>query len=94
MWEQTEAYCYPFQDIVDVSNADFTSIIFKRYIRSVLTRMQHYTDELLFSCLQLVLNVPRAFAYVKMLIGPLKLAFKVRCVWTNFEVEHKYKAER
>lgn len=67
-----------------MSNADFASMIFKRYIRAVLTRMQHYTDELLFSCLQLVLNVPRAFADIKVLIGPLKLAFKVRLVFSHY----------
>ena len=51
--------------------------LFLKYIREVLARVQQYTDELLGSCVELVLAVPRQFVEVSLLVPALKLALSM-----------------
>jgi DNA-dependent protein kinase catalytic subunit len=52
-------------------------ILVNKFIREVLARMRQYKDELLGSCLQLVLSVPREFIDVDNLVAPLQTAFRL-----------------
>eukprot|EP01122_Echinamoeba_exundans_P008707 TRINITY_DN2938_c0_g1_i1.p1 TRINITY_DN2938_c0_g1~~TRINITY_DN2938_c0_g1_i1.p1 ORF type:complete len:1088 (+),score=237.19 TRINITY_DN2938_c0_g1_i1:85-3348(+) len=52
-------------------------ILVNKFIREVLARMRQYKDELLGSCLQLVLSVPREFIDVENLVAPLQTAFRL-----------------
>ena len=52
-------------------------ILFSKFIKEVLVRIQQYKDELLTSCIEFVLSVPQPFIDVKLLIRPLITAFQL-----------------
>ncbi|KAG0293742.1 hypothetical protein BGZ96_002384 [Linnemannia gamsii] len=51
--------------------------LFQKYIREVLARLEQYKDELLASCLHLVLSSPSALTDSKSIIAPIQLALKL-----------------
>ncbi|KAJ3050629.1 hypothetical protein HK097_008382, partial [Rhizophlyctis rosea] len=54
-----------------------TYILFRKYIKEVVVRMQNYKDDLLASCLRLVLAAPQELLVVSEMVEPLKLALKM-----------------
>ncbi|KAJ3092198.1 hypothetical protein HK102_009852 [Quaeritorhiza haematococci] len=52
-------------------------ILFTKYIKEVLVRMQQYKDELLASCIQVVLSIPKELVSVPDLVAPMQLALKL-----------------
>ncbi|KAF9585083.1 hypothetical protein BGW38_003973, partial [Lunasporangiospora selenospora] len=59
---------------VDVARA---AVLFKKYIREVMARLEQYKDDLLASCLQLVLSSPIALTDSLSVIPPIQLALKL-----------------
>ncbi|KAF9401271.1 hypothetical protein BGX21_002182 [Mortierella sp. AD011] len=51
--------------------------LFQKYIREVLARLEQYKDDLLASCLQLVLSSPSALTDSSSIIPPIQLALKL-----------------
>ncbi|KAF9360792.1 hypothetical protein BGX26_007743 [Mortierella sp. AD094] len=51
--------------------------LFQKYIREVLARLEQYKDDLLASCLQLVLSSPSALTDSSSVIPPIQLALKL-----------------
>lgn len=61
----------------EVETTQICFILVNKFLREVLARMRQYKDELLGSCLQLVLAVPREFIDVDALAVPLQTAFRL-----------------
>ncbi|KAF9184663.1 hypothetical protein BGZ51_003206 [Haplosporangium sp. Z 767] len=59
---------------VDVQRA---AILFMKYITEVLARLEQYKDDLLASCLHLVLSSPTALTEPSSVIAPIQLALKL-----------------
>ncbi|KAF9934906.1 hypothetical protein FBU30_010173 [Linnemannia zychae] len=53
------------------------AVLFQKYIREVLARLEQYKDELLASCLYLVLSSPSALTDSNSIIAPIQLALKL-----------------
>jgi DNA-dependent protein kinase catalytic subunit len=51
--------------------------LFQKYIREVLARLEQYKDDLLASCLHLVLSSPSALTDSVSVIAPIQLALKL-----------------
>ncbi|KAF9909938.1 hypothetical protein EC991_007741 [Linnemannia zychae] len=51
--------------------------LFQKYIREVLARLEQYKDDLLASCLHLVLSSPSALTDSNSIIAPIQLALKL-----------------
>ncbi|KAG0205959.1 hypothetical protein BGX33_007637 [Mortierella sp. NVP41] len=51
--------------------------LFQKYIREVLARLEQYKDDLLASCLHLVLSSPAALTDSNSIIAPIQLALKL-----------------
>ncbi|KAG0234361.1 hypothetical protein BGX31_004586 [Mortierella sp. GBA43] len=58
-------------------DAQRTAALFKKYIREVLARLEQYKDDLLASCLQLVLSSPSALTDADSIVAPIRLALKL-----------------
>ncbi|KAJ3037490.1 hypothetical protein HDV00_001665 [Rhizophlyctis rosea] len=54
-----------------------TYILYRKYVKEVSVRMENYKDDLLASCLRLVLSIPKELLIVSDLVAPLKLALKM-----------------
>ncbi|KAF9360313.1 hypothetical protein BGX34_007846, partial [Mortierella sp. NVP85] len=54
-----------------------TAMLFKKYIREVLARLEQYKDDLLASCLHLVLSSPSALTDADSIISPIQMALKL-----------------
>ncbi|KAF9439193.1 hypothetical protein BGZ76_009365 [Entomortierella beljakovae] len=54
-----------------------TATLFRKYIREVLARLEQYKDDLLASCLHLVLSSPSALTDSRSIIPPIQLALKL-----------------
>ncbi|KAI1315202.1 hypothetical protein EDD11_001140 [Mortierella claussenii] len=61
-------------EFVDAQRA---AALFKKYIREVLARLEQYKDDLLASCLHLVLSSPSALTDSSSIIPPIQLALKL-----------------
>ncbi|GJJ77035.1 DNA-dependent protein kinase catalytic subunit [Entomortierella parvispora] len=61
-------------EIVDIKHA---ATLYKKYIREVLARLEQYKDDLLASCLHLVLSSPAALTDSDSIIAPIQLALKL-----------------
>ncbi|KAF9954135.1 hypothetical protein BGZ65_004221, partial [Modicella reniformis] len=58
-------------------NIQRAATLFKKYIREVLARLEQYKDDLLASCLHLVLSSPSALTDSDCIIAPIQLALKL-----------------
>ncbi|CAO3567705.1 unnamed protein product [Mortierella alpina] len=54
-----------------------TAALFSKYIREVMARLEQYKDDLLASCLHLVLSSPSALTDSTSIIAPIQLALKL-----------------
>ncbi|KAF9986247.1 hypothetical protein BGZ75_002051 [Mortierella antarctica] len=61
-------------ELVDTKRA---AALFRKYIREVLARLEQYKDDLLASCLHLVLSSPSALTDSTSIIAPIQLALKL-----------------
>ncbi|KAF9955057.1 hypothetical protein BGZ72_004086 [Mortierella alpina] len=61
-------------ELVDTQRA---AALFRKYIREVLARLEQYKDDLLASCLHLVLSSPSALTDSTSIIAPIQLALKL-----------------
>ncbi|KAG0050163.1 hypothetical protein BGZ83_005055 [Gryganskiella cystojenkinii] len=62
------------EELVDIQRA---ATLYKKYIREVLARLEQYKDDLLASCLHLVLSSPAALTDSASVIAPIQLALKL-----------------
>ncbi|XP_068717854.1 DNA-dependent protein kinase catalytic subunit-like isoform X1 [Montipora capricornis] len=71
-------------EIVDVSDRMTCFVLFRKFLKEVLIRMQHYKDDLLASCLRLVLSIPLKIVQldVASLVPAMKLTFKLGLSYT------------
>ncbi|KAF9970692.1 hypothetical protein BGZ73_006560 [Actinomortierella ambigua] len=53
------------------------AMLFKKYIEEVLARLEQYKDDLLASCLQLVLSSPPQLVSQRDIVGPLQMALRL-----------------
>ncbi|KAG0369575.1 hypothetical protein BGZ54_009551 [Gamsiella multidivaricata] len=58
-------------------DAQRAAVLFQKYIREVLARLEQYKDDLLASCLHLVLSSPAALMDSESIIAPIQLALKL-----------------
>lgn len=60
-------------------NIHLCKILFSKFIKEVLVRIQQYKDELLISCLELILSIPASFLKedISGFISALNMAFKI-----------------
>ncbi len=61
----------------DNENKKICLSLFKKFISEVLVRVQQYKDELLASCIELVLSVPNQFIQLSQLVPAIQTAFKI-----------------
>ncbi|KAI9251049.1 hypothetical protein BY458DRAFT_444504 [Sporodiniella umbellata] len=66
---------------------DYTTYLaFKEYVKEVWYRLQQFTDDLLVSCLKLVLAYPTAFFSISEISGPLEKALRIGIAYNPLAV--------
>lgn len=58
-------------------DAQRAAALYQKYIREVLARLEQYKDDLLASCLHMVLSSPSALTNSNSIIAPIQLALKL-----------------
>ncbi|XP_027045855.1 DNA-dependent protein kinase catalytic subunit-like [Pocillopora damicornis] len=73
-----------YLEIVDTSDCMTCFVLFHKFTKEVLVRMQQYKDDLLVSCLRLVLSLPLELVRLDVVssVAALKLAFKLGLSYT------------
>ncbi|KAF9965129.1 hypothetical protein BGZ70_005357 [Mortierella alpina] len=71
---KADSYIKAEDELVDHQR---TAALFSKYIREVLARLEQYKDDLLASCLHLVLSSPSALTNSTSIIAPIQLALKL-----------------
>ena len=61
----------------DLETRQVCFTLFSKFIKEVLVRVQQYKEELLASCIQLVLSVPKQFVEIATLVPALQTALKM-----------------
>jgi hypothetical protein len=61
----------------DLETRQVCYTLFSKFIKEVLVRVQQYKEELLASCIQLVLSIPKQFVEIATLVPALQTALKM-----------------